>query len=71
MQSNFLTLTRTYQSLPEAAAVLGGLFCVLLIAGKMVSQMDKATYLTTLLMNMLYSFQEPIKIQEKRRKAMR
>ena len=58
--SNVLTLSRNYQSLPEAAAVLGGLFSVLMIAGKMVSQMDKAIYLTTLLMNMLYSFQEPI-----------
>ena len=63
--NNILTLSRTYQSLPEAIAVLGGLFSVLMIAGNIMSQMDKAIYLTTLLMNMLYSFQEPSKNSEK------
>lgn len=64
--NNILTLSRTYQSLPEAVAVLGGLFSVLMIAGHIVSKMDKAIYLTTLLMNMLYSFQEPSKKLEKK-----
>lgn len=59
--NNLLTLTRSYQSLPEAAAVLGGLFSFSLMCGKILSQMDKAIYLTTLLMNLLYTFQEPKK----------
>ena len=63
--SEVLTLNRTYQSLPEAAAVLGGLFSFLMMAGQIVSKMDKTIYLTTLLMNMLYSFQETVKNPEK------
>ena len=59
--NNLLTLTRSYQSLPEAAAVLGGLFSFSLMCGKILSQIDKAIHLTTLLMNLLYTFQEPKK----------
>jgi len=54
-----LTVHRSYQSLVNAFAVLGGLANILLILGNFLSKIDNAVHLTTLLMNFLYSFQQP------------
>jgi len=54
-----LTVHRSYQSLVNAFAVLGGLANILLILGNSLSKIDNAVHLTTLLMNFLYSFQQP------------
>ena len=56
--NNHLTVTRVYQSLTEAAAVVGGLFSFLVMLGKVLSEVDKSIYITTELMNFLYSFPE-------------
>jgi len=57
--SDQITINRSYQSLPEAFAVLGGLFSVLIFCGRLILQIDHSLYITTLLMNFLYSFQPP------------
>ena len=56
--NNQLIQNRSYQTLPEAFAVLGGLFSFFVLCGKIFSKIDKNIYLTTLLMNNLYSFQQ-------------
>lgn len=56
--NDVLTANRTYQSLTEAFAVLGGLFSILMIFGNILSKVDNTVYVTTLLMNFLYSFQQ-------------
>ena len=56
--NDVLTANRTYQSLTEAFAVLGGLFSILVIFGDILSKVDNTVYVTTLLMNFLYSFQQ-------------
>ena len=54
--NNHLTVTRVYQTLAEAAAVVGGLFSFLVMLGKVLSGVDKSIFITTSLMNFLYSF---------------
>lgn len=49
---------RSYQSLAEALAILGGLFSFFVLAGKVFSKIEKKIYVTVLLMNNLYSFQQ-------------
>ena len=49
---------RSYQSLAEALAILGGLFSIFVLAGKVFSKIEKKIYVTILLMNNLYSFQQ-------------
>ena len=55
--SDQITVNRSYQSLPEAFAVLGGLFSFLIFSGRHILHLDHSLYITTLLMNFLYSFQ--------------
>jgi len=55
--SDQITINRSYQSLPEAFAVIGGLFSVFTICGRLILHIYNSLYLTTLLMNFLYSFQ--------------
>ena len=56
---NVLIIGRSYQKLSEALANLGGLLSFLLVCGRILSKLDKSLYMTTLLMNFLYSFQQP------------
>ena len=56
--SNAIIARRSYQSLTEAFAVLGGLFSILVVFGNSISKIDKVVYLTTFLLNNLYSFQQ-------------
>lgn len=56
---NVLFISRSYQKLSEALANLGGLLSFLLVCGRILSKVDKSLYMTTLLMNFLYSFQQP------------
>ena len=55
--TDLITINRSYQSLPEAFAVLGGLFSVFTICGRLILSIYNSLYITTLLMNFLYSFQ--------------
>lgn len=64
---NLVTATRTYQTLPQACAELGGLLSILIAVGNILHKIDNAIYLTTLLMNLLYSFPE----EEKKNARMR
>ena len=64
---NLVTATRTYQTLPQACAELGGLLSILIAVGNILHKIDNAIYLTTLLMNLLYSFPE----EEKKNRNMR
>ena len=52
-------MNRSYQKLSDALAVLGGLLSCLMVLGKIISQIDKTLYITIVLMNYLYSFQQP------------
>ena len=54
---DILLVTRTYQSLPEAIAILGGLFSFLFACGNVLSFLDKKLIIKVLAMNHLYSFQ--------------
>ncbi len=56
--NNHLTVRRVYQSLTEVAAVVGGLFSFLVMLGKVLSEVDKSIFITTELINFLYSFPE-------------
>ena len=56
---NILIMSRTYQKLSEAIAVLGGLLSFFTVCGRIISSVDKSLFMTTLLMNFLYSFQQP------------
>lgn len=64
--NNHLTVTRVYQTLAEAAAVVGGLFSFLVMLGKVLSGIDKSIFITTSLMNFLYSFpqKKPILVKQ-------
>lgn len=56
--NNVINAGRTYQTLIQAFALLGGLFSILIIFGSILSKVDSAVYLTTLLVNFLYAFQQ-------------
>ena len=56
--NNVLNAGRTYQTLIQAFAMLGGLFSILVILGSIISKVDNAVYLTTLLLNFLYTFHQ-------------
>ena len=57
--SDQITINRSYQSLPEAFAVLGGLLNIVTLCGRFLLKVYHSLYITTLLMNFLYSFQPP------------
>ena len=56
--NKMLKQQRSYQTLAEALAILGGLFSFFVLAGKVFSKIEKKIYVTILLMNNLYSFQQ-------------
>ena len=56
---NVLIINRSYQKLSDALAVLGGLLSCFMVVGRILSQIDKTLHMTIVLMNYLYSFQQP------------
>lgn len=56
--NNYYSIIRSYQSLFEAIAAVGGLLSSLLLIGRIICDTDKLIYVTTVLMNFLYIFQQ-------------
>ena len=54
-----MTANRSYQKLTEVFGVLGGLFSLLSILGNTINKIENSVHLTVVLMNFLYSFQQP------------
>ena len=55
---NVISAQRSYQTLAQAFAELGGLFSFLIAIGSVLHKIDNSIFLTTVLMNFLYSFQQ-------------
>jgi len=54
-----MTSHRSYQTLTAVFGTLGGLFSLLLILGNTINKLENSVNLTIILMNFLYSFQQP------------
>lgn len=67
--NSYYTIIRSYQSLFEAIAAVGGLLSSLLLIGRIICHTDKLIFMTTILMNFLYIFQQnPIMDKEENEK---
>jgi len=55
---NIFNVQRTYQTLVQAFTAIGGFFSFLIVVGKVLTKFDNQVYLTTTIINHLYSFQQ-------------